>query len=339
VNTYHAIKGKSRNHVLLATAIVEVRNMTGQYIPCTALLDSGSQSHFITERCLRLQLPKTQTHTSIQGISNVNTATHHCVSLHLRSRHTNWHTSLDCAIVSNITGMTPAMKLDINSCKIPKDITIADEKFNEPGSIDLLLGADLFYEMSRPGRYTYPGHFPVIQETVLGWTLVGRTPVTTNLNNTTLEEAKCAFLQETRKLDYIINHFWNVNPADQPTMTGRQKAGEEHIHTHNPSKERRCVNRRPIKRDPTHLRKSRLSAERRSSKTDIKLGRGLKRKAQDHNLRKNCKETRPKNSVRFQDGNKKHHGLPHHPTSMETGSTKRNSQTTMSNNTQRLLMC
>jgi hypothetical protein len=47
VNTYHTIKGKARTHVLLATAIVEVRNKTGQYLPCRALLDSGSQSHFI----------------------------------------------------------------------------------------------------------------------------------------------------------------------------------------------------------------------------------------------------------------------------------------------------
>jgi hypothetical protein len=73
----------------------------------------------------------------------------------MRSRHTNWHTSLDCAVLSNITGMTPVMKLDISSWKIPKDIKLADEQFNEPGSIDLLLGADLFYEMSRPGRYTF----------------------------------------------------------------------------------------------------------------------------------------------------------------------------------------
>ena len=116
VNTYHTFKGKSRNHVLLAKAIVEVRNKSGQYIPCRALLDSGSQSHFMTERCVqRLRLPRTQTHTSIQGISSVNTATHHSVSIHLRSRHTDWHTTLDCAILSNITDMTPVTKLDISS--------------------------------------------------------------------------------------------------------------------------------------------------------------------------------------------------------------------------------
>jgi len=63
VNTYHTLKSKPRNHILLATAIVEVRNKSGQYVPCRALLDSGSQTHFITERCVQcLRLPRTQTH-------------------------------------------------------------------------------------------------------------------------------------------------------------------------------------------------------------------------------------------------------------------------------------
>jgi hypothetical protein len=73
---------------------------------------------------------------------------------------------LDCAVLTNITGTTPPARLDISSWKIPKDIKLADEQFNKPGGIDLLLGADLFYEMSRPGRYTHPGNFPVLQETV-----------------------------------------------------------------------------------------------------------------------------------------------------------------------------
>jgi hypothetical protein len=48
VNTYCSLKGKATNHILLATAIVEIQNKSAQYIPCRALLDSGSQSHFIT---------------------------------------------------------------------------------------------------------------------------------------------------------------------------------------------------------------------------------------------------------------------------------------------------
>ena len=62
--------------------------------------------------------------------------------------------------------------------KIPKYIKLADEQFDQPGSIDLLIGADLFYEMLRSGRRTRPGNYPV-----LGWTHTGRTPATTTQND------------------------------------------------------------------------------------------------------------------------------------------------------------
>ena len=113
VNKYCLLKGKPRNHILLATAIVEVQNKFGQYVPCRALIDSASQSHFITERCVqRLRLSRTQTHAQIQGISSVNTETYHSVSIHLRSRHSDWHTTLNCAMLSHIPGITPSTKLD-----------------------------------------------------------------------------------------------------------------------------------------------------------------------------------------------------------------------------------
>jgi hypothetical protein len=42
LNTYCSLRGQAKNHVLLATAIVEVQDKLGQYIPCRALLDSAS---------------------------------------------------------------------------------------------------------------------------------------------------------------------------------------------------------------------------------------------------------------------------------------------------------
>jgi len=42
VNTYCSLKSKPINHVLLATAIVEVKNKYNQYVPCRVLLDSAS---------------------------------------------------------------------------------------------------------------------------------------------------------------------------------------------------------------------------------------------------------------------------------------------------------
>jgi hypothetical protein len=182
--TYCSFKNKTTPNVLLATAIVKVRNNQGQYISCRALLDSGAQVSFITEKCVqRLKLSRSQTDTSIQGINNVNTATHHSVCIHLRSRVTGWHSSLTCAVLPNITSNLPATKLDTSNWKLPIEIQYADETFNKPGPIDLLIGADLFYEVMLPNRRTQPGH-PVLQETVFGWIASGKTPAVNTSNLT-----------------------------------------------------------------------------------------------------------------------------------------------------------
>ena len=174
--TYCSFKGKPRNQILLATDIVEVQNKSGQYVPCRALLYSASQSHFITDRCVqRLRLPRTQTHAQIQGISSVNPETYHSVSIHLRSRHTDWHTTINCLILSHINDTTSFTIMDVSAWKIPKNTKLDNVQFDQPGDIDLLIGADIFYEMLRSDSRTRPNNYTVLQETVLGWTLSVRT--------------------------------------------------------------------------------------------------------------------------------------------------------------------
>jgi hypothetical protein len=163
INTYCSFEGKPNNRIFLATAAVGVKNKFGQYIPCTALLDSANQAHFITESCVHLRLRRAPTYASIQGIGNANTSTYDSVSIHLRSKNTEWHTTLHCAISDKITRTTPPTKLDTTHWKPPKDIKLADEQFDQPGRIGLLLWADI-YEILRSGRRTRSGNFPVLQE-------------------------------------------------------------------------------------------------------------------------------------------------------------------------------
>jgi len=58
---------------LLSTAIVLVRDHNGHYQECRALLDSASQSHFMTKKlCQRLQLSIFKTNHLINGIDQIN---------------------------------------------------------------------------------------------------------------------------------------------------------------------------------------------------------------------------------------------------------------------------
>ena len=274
-------------------------------------MDSASQSHFITVRCVQLlRLTRTQKHTSIQGISNVNTATHHSVSIHLRSRHTDWHTTLDCAILSNITGTTPSTKLDRSTWKIPKDIKLADEQFDQQGSIDLLIGADLFYEILRSGRRTRPGNYPVLQETVIGWTLSGRTPVTAT---TTRNDSQRTFLlQEDKSLEHNLTHIREVESVEQSSMSTKQQACKQYFNTNTTHQQNgRFVVRLPTKVETKQFGSSRLSAEQRLHVMESRLEQQLE--DQYHNFMKKCEQLSHMGHVKSQKGKQPCYFLPHHP--------------------------
>jgi hypothetical protein len=226
VNSYCSMKANSRNHVLLAAAIVEVMNKAGQFIPCRALLDSGSQTHFITERCVqRLKLSKNRMNASIKGISDVNTATSHSASIHFRSRVTDWHATIDCPVLSNITSTTPPTKIDISTWKIPKDLILAYETFNVPGKIDLLIGADIFYEILRSDNRTRPDNYPVLQETALGWIISGRTPAVT-----TCDSQHTLLLRKGNSPSHNFNYFLGRESVEQFSIPTKQQNCETFSH-------------------------------------------------------------------------------------------------------------
>jgi len=118
--------------------------------------------------------------------------------------------------------------LDTRTWKIPKDINLADEQFDQPGSIDLLIGADLFYDMLRSDRRNRPGHYPVLQETVLGWTLSGRNPATTTQH----DPQPTFLLREDNSLEHNLNRSREVEPVEPYTMTTEQQVCKQQVITH-----------------------------------------------------------------------------------------------------------
>jgi hypothetical protein len=120
----------------------------------------------------------------------------------------------------NITGTTPPSTLHTSGWKIPKDIELADEYFNQQGAVNLLIDANLFYEILRSGRQTCPGNYLVLQETVLGWTLSGRTPAVT----TSTDTKRTFQAREDNSLELNLNRFRQVEAVEQVC--------EEHFLTH-----------------------------------------------------------------------------------------------------------
>jgi hypothetical protein len=62
----------------------------------------------------------------------------------------------------------PSSVIDLTTLKLPKGITLADDEFNIPGRIDMLIGSDLYPYLMKNGCYTCGKNHPILQETHLG---------------------------------------------------------------------------------------------------------------------------------------------------------------------------
>jgi len=169
------------------------------------------------------------------------------------------------------------------------------------------------------GRRTRPGNYPVLQETVLGWTIYGRTPTP----STQKEPQRTFLLREDNSLEQNLNRFWEVEPVEQATMNTEQQACEEHFVTHTIQQDGRFVVRLPTKMDSKQLGSSRLSAERRLHAIERRLERNPDLKVQYHNFMKQYEELGHMETVNSHEGKNTCYFLPHHPVFKETSSTTR----------------
>jgi len=208
--------------------------------------------------------------------------------------------------------------LDKSTWKIPKDINLADKQFNPPGGIDLLIAAYLFYVTLRSDRRTRPDNFPVLQVTIYGLTLSGRTPATTTQH----DPQHTFLLREDNSLEHNLNRFWEVNPVEQSTVTIEQQVCEQHFITHTTQQQDgRFVFRLPTKVDHKQLGSSHLSAERRLHAIERGLERDPELKDQYHNFMKEYEELGHMETMYSQKGWQTCYFLPHPAVFKETSTT------------------
>ncbi|TGZ46060.1 Uncharacterized protein DBV15_12752 [Temnothorax longispinosus] len=143
---YYAQRSASR--VILSTARVYVQEKDGSRQSCRALLDPGSQSNLIIEKLARkLKLQYRSEDRAISGISQTKTTIKKVTEIQLSSAYNNFETTLKCLVLPSITEDLPQSKIDVKNIVLPKDIQLADPVFKEPGSIDLLIGAALYWKI------------------------------------------------------------------------------------------------------------------------------------------------------------------------------------------------
>nr|CAI5842475.1 unnamed protein product [Callosobruchus analis] len=108
---------------------------------------------------------------------------------------------------------------------IPRNIVLADPQFNIPGKVDMLLGADLFYELLCRGQVKLGAGMPILQRTRLGWIISG--PLACDIQSN--RKTYCNFSQEI-DIQQQLSQFWAIeNISNEVPLSLEEKMCEEHF--------------------------------------------------------------------------------------------------------------
>lgn len=287
------------SQILLSTALVQIVNpVTKEIIQARALLDSGSQSSFITKNLQRkLSLNTTPISLNIIGIGNnclANTANESCVvQLQPRTSINDFKITFSCLILNCLTGKLPRFPIEPNQLNIPKDLLLADPGFGQSTPIDVLLGADIFWDVIGSEQKSLGQDKPKLHSSKLGWLIGGKfSDISSNILTN-----ECSFSKKLNKsvktysnyvslskdpdsfkesqLDYQLAKFWQLEEVPQRSILSESEAAcEKHflMSTVREKNGRFCV-RLPLRESPNCLgdsyslaRKRFLNMERRFRK-------------------------------------------------------------------------
>jgi len=182
------------------------------------------------------------------------------VSLHSEFEASDAYT-LQAFILPRLTFKIPSFEVATVSWTHLNNLQIADPNFCKPGSIHIIIGADSYGQIIRPGLIKGDPSSPVAQLTLFGWVVSG--PAALNTRDKVDHVYHCAV---DRDLQNLLTYFWKQD--DLPTTTANSLSPdeaecEEHFRsTVSRDRSGRYIVRLPLKSSATLLGDSSNSALR-----------------------------------------------------------------------------
>ncbi|XP_065087242.1 uncharacterized protein LOC135708976 [Ochlerotatus camptorhynchus] len=248
--------------VLLATAVVVLVDDNGTNHVARALLDSGSECCFMTESLAQqMKAKRTKIHVPIAGIGQSSTYARHKLQSTIRSRTCDYSTAVEFLILPKVTVNLPSASVDTSSWEIPPGIQLADPSFYDKRPVQLVLGAEIFFDLFKvSGRIELGESLPNLVNSVLGWVVSGKTTDTRSTNPVIANVATVTDLHR------LMERFWTIEEDNASTCYSvEESACEEHFRrTVSRTPEGRYVVSLPIKEDVlSNLGDNRRTAIRR----------------------------------------------------------------------------
>ena len=154
--------------VLLSTALVGTNDTAGKTLIFQALLDSGSQTSFITaDASSKLNLARSTVDVKISGIGGRQQAAKESVSFLVGPQ----KLPVTALVLNSIAVKIPSQSINLKQLKSIKSVALADENFHQPGPVQLLLGADVYEDLFLDERKK--DHVLHYRKSIFGWVVTG----------------------------------------------------------------------------------------------------------------------------------------------------------------------
>ena len=219
VNTLHS---QSPGHSftkrkLLQTCEVEAMGPTGKKLTLRAFIDEGADSSSITSRASKmLQLRALKQVVEVTAFGDVGTQQCKVANLTISSRkRQDWSLPVSAIIVDKIMGLQPRLGAEsIRELVEEQGLDPADPRFDQPGKVDLLLGADVIPFIQSPEG---ANHSVIAKNTVFGHVFLGTydavpdtIPVVSSIQ---VMSTGAVAAKEKDDLSQAVTRFWE---AEQP---------------------------------------------------------------------------------------------------------------------------
>ncbi|XP_058456613.1 uncharacterized protein LOC131434010 [Malaya genurostris] len=274
-----ASSNQSERQTLLTTAVVLVYGNDGILHSCRTLIDSCSQNNFVTERfAAQLALQNHYANYQVSGLNGGTTKIRKVVRTRIKSRVTNYSTELELLITPKITSDMPETSIDVTNWNLPTHIAFADPNFNKRGRIDMLLGAEIFWDLIKSKRITLAENLPSIRSTELGWVVGGVIPEHTPV----IARTFCNVVDQN-DFSNLLKRFWEIECAEelQRTSTATTDDCIQHFkNTHQRTTSGRFVVRLPFNERKNELGSSLQMATRRFLSLERRLDQSPELKAE-----------------------------------------------------------
>ncbi|XP_055591303.1 uncharacterized protein LOC129743346 [Uranotaenia lowii] len=213
------------HNVLLSTAVVRVADQFGKITLARALLDSGSQRCYMSEKLFQmLQFERSRENLSISGIGGSRSSSTQVVFAEIGSRMSDFSRLLKFHVLPQVAVNLPAKTIDICKWNLPVEIQLADPSFNESQAIDMIIGAEIFFDLLlRDDQMKLGEHGPTLQNTYLGWIIAGGIP----------EEAVCLLnvpSDAINRIEVELARFFELESCrTNSTLSLEESACETHF--------------------------------------------------------------------------------------------------------------